>query len=193
MIPNRWSIYAYDWDVHQEIAPLVRGAESAADLLKPDLADGHAFVLSAPPDSSMPYLAVGVLIARCAVGEPVRLGPDVPGMLRQLRRTPGGDDLAEFLAELLYGARHVEDWFRAPEAPMGLCTPAHALTLRRAADRFRRGLGVSGKTVPRRLLPSMARLFAPSESGAESLDEFLALLDDAVDSGLGLAALGEGE
>lgn len=195
MIPILWSIYAYDWDVHHEIAPLVREAESPADLFALELADGHAFVLAAPATATMPYLAAGVLVANCAVGEPRRMGPDVPAMLRQLRSSPGGDDLAEYLAEFLYGTHHVEDWFRAPEAPMGLCTPDQVLTLRRAADRFRQGLGVRRAAARRRLLSAVARLFAPpdSETCAETLEGLLALLDEAVDAGLGLVALGEGD
>ncbi|MCC6728632.1 MAG: hypothetical protein IT208_04760 [Chthonomonadales bacterium] len=185
-MPATWVFLAFDWALYRAYAPRVRRAASSGDFAALDLAEVREVLSQADDDAGPAAVANAVLAEICCRGEPAVFEGSLPRVLRQMRRHPDGDDAADSLGELAFGAPGVEAWFRATSGVVGLHTPEQTAELARWLAHMRQA---HRPAPPPRGLAALTGRFLPGEGVDAALGELLALVKEAAAHGDGLAAL----
>jgi hypothetical protein len=184
----RWSFFAFDWIRFRALEPPLRRAMETGDFSAQELTEA-AEILERMDEDAPPEEVGGALIVEiCGRGERVVFEAGLPELLRQLRRQPEGEAVAETLGVLISAAPNVQDWFAADGGPAGLLSEEQTRELAAAFAAFRRHYR---PPEPPRGLSALARRFTATEPAHELLDDLMRLVEEAAARRQGIAILRE--
>jgi hypothetical protein len=186
---GRWSLHLFDWERFGQLAPRLQEAAASDDFsrLEDEEADD---LLDQLDESAAPEEVCNTLLLHlCVSAESVVFERGLPELILWLRRRLGCDgceDAADMLGGLLSRSNGVEPWFACDAGLMGMLTHGEAVELDCHLESFRRSRKPATK---RGGFSALTRLFTTTDAARENVDDLIALVEEAADRKMGLAAV----
>jgi hypothetical protein len=181
----RWSLFEFDWNRFQRLAPRLKAAWRTGDFTAFESPDELRALARFDEGATAEDICNALVVELCSTGEALIFEVGLPALALWFRRRAGGEELSETLGGLLSAESNISPWFRSRRGLVGILNPTQTAELAAAFSRFRPLLSSASR---RGAMASFLRLLRTTDPAAEQILDLAALVDRAAAENHGLAA-----